>query len=183
MKKILFFSILILIVLIAFYFYLITEASSVITQDESIRKLVEQYSKSVEKYLPQIQQLAKTKTTISAYELTERVNNITNKDPQVRSLQNELYQKIESVIPFIHLISPLYSILFMISPIPVSILIKLLLEHGRKQFRLIYAKGCFKIISKETPDEIDKARYLLMGLIWYNKFLKKNINLQIRPRG
>jgi hypothetical protein len=68
----------------------------------------------------------------------------------------------------------------MIPAIPISIVIKLLLEQGRKKFKLYYAKGCFRIASKETTDEIDKARYFMIGLAWYNKYLKKNINLQIK---
>lgn len=57
--------------------------------------------------------------------------------------------------------------------------IKLLLQHGRKKFNLYYAKGCFKIVSKETADEVERAKYFAIGLTWYNRFLKKNINLQI----
>ena len=70
-------------------------------------------------------------------------------------------------------------LLFMIPIVPVSIIIKLLLEHARKEFRLYYAKGCFKIVSKKDTHELDKLVYFKIGLIWYNKFLKKNINLHI----
>jgi hypothetical protein len=40
----------------------------------------------------------------------------------------------------------MYYLLFLILPIPLSIIIKLLLEHARKEFRFYYAKGCFRKI-------------------------------------
>jgi hypothetical protein len=52
------------------------------------------------------------------------------------------------------------------------ILLKLLLEHARKQFRFYYAKACFEIINKKKS-ETDKAEYLHLGLDWYNKFVKR----------
>jgi hypothetical protein len=66
----------------------------------------------------------------------------------------------------------------MVMLVPVSIIIKLLLEHSRKKFPLYYAKACFKMITEDS-DQIDKARFFKTGLIWYNKFLKRNINLHI----
>ena len=72
-----------------------------------------------------------------------------------------------------------YALVFMILPVSVSIIIKLLFEHARKDFRLYYAKGCFKIVSNEDIRVLDKAKYFKTGLIWYNKFLKKNIGLHI----
>lgn len=63
----------------------------------------------------------------------------------------------------------------MLPAVPVSILLKLLLEHARKQFRYYYAKACFEIINK-TGSEADKAEYLILGLNWYNKFVKRVTN-------
>ena len=56
--------------------------------------------------------------------------------------------------------------------IPVFILLKLLLEHTRKQFRFYYARACVEIIN-EKKSETDKVRYLILGLDWYNKFVKR----------
>lgn len=56
--------------------------------------------------------------------------------------------------------------------VPILILLKLLLEHARKQFRFYYAKTCFEIII-EKKSESDKAEYLNLGLEWYNKFVKR----------
>jgi hypothetical protein len=43
---------------------------------------------------------------------------------------------------------------------------------------LYFAKGCFRIVLNESSDEIDKAKYFMRGLVWYNRF-KNTINLQI----
>ncbi len=66
----------------------------------------------------------------------------------------------------------LYDIAFMLPAVPIFILVKLLLEHARKQFRFNFAKVCFKIID-ETKSETDKAEHLILGLDWYNKFVKR----------
>lgn len=82
-------------------------------------------------------------------------------------------------IPFHKLLTPLYFTSFFILPIPISIIIKLVITNSRSLFKLYFAKGCFRIVLKEMSNEIDKAKYFIMGIIWYNKFLKKTINLQI----
>lgn len=57
-------------------------------------------------------------------------------------------------------------------PVLIFILLKLLLEQPRKRFEFYYAKACFEIVMK-IKYEPDKAEYLLRGLDWYNKFVKK----------
>jgi hypothetical protein len=67
------------------------------------------------------------------------------------------------------------SLLIAASMLPAAaifILIKLLLEYARNQFRFYYAKTCFEILIK-TGSEADKAEYLFRGLDWYNKFIKR----------
>ena len=66
----------------------------------------------------------------------------------------------------------LIEIVFILPAVPLSILLKLLFEHARKQFRFYYAKACFEIIMKST-NETDKLEYLGLGLDWYNKFIKR----------
>ena len=61
---------------------------------------------------------------------------------------------------------------FMLPVVPIFILLKLLLEHARKQFRFYYAKVCFELINK-TESETDKAGFLSWGLDWYNKVVKR----------
>jgi hypothetical protein len=119
----------------------------------------------------------------------ELKNSITSSDMEL-ALENRLnedkhYQELEealqppnliyyAVIPF----DLTRNLIFMIYPIPISILVKILLEHYGKFFALNYSKGCFQLISLKKM-EIDKARYLLEGLLWYNKFLNRHLNLRI----
>lgn len=51
----------------------------------------------------------------------------------------------------------------------------------RRDFRLYYAKGCFKkIILQSDQNEIDVMNYLKKGLVAYNSYLRRNLNLQIK---
>ena len=118
-----------------------------------------------------------------AVEIARQMDDIYKQDKRSYSSLNELSNKVSSklysMFPFIVLVGPIYNLLFMIPVVPVSIIIKLLLEHARKEFRLYYAKGCFKIVSNEGTHELDRAKYFKIGLMWYDKFLKKNIKLHI----
>jgi len=105
----------------------------------------------------------------------------------ILSLRNQLLQEIDyqnnriqtledTIYTLQYFVQSLYTIVFLLPTIPVFILLKLLLEHARKQFRFYYAKACFNIIN-ETKDETDNAGYLLLGLEWYNKFVKRATKL------
>ena len=98
---------------------------------------------------------------------------------KLQQLENRYYELLSSIYPNYQLILTLYNNLFFILPIPISIIIRLSILNSKKYFKLFFAKGCFKIVLKETSDEIDKAKYFLRGLTWYNKFLEKTINLKI----
>lgn len=82
----------------------------------------------------------------------------------------EIYKQV----PLIPLIESLYFMVFVFSEVLIFILLKLLLEHARRQFRFYYADACFEIIY-EKKSEIEKAGYLSLGLDWYNKFVKRII--------
>jgi hypothetical protein len=105
-----------------------------------------------------------------------------NEDEEYKRLAEQLVAKIITLDPkmpiYANLSSISFNTIYMVLPIPVSILIKLLLKRYRKYFTLYYAKGCFRLVSKEKM-EIDKAKFLQEGLLWYNRFLNKNINLQL----
>jgi hypothetical protein len=52
----------------------------------------------------------------------------------------------------------------------------------RRDFRLYYAKGCFKkIILQNNLNEVDIMNYVKKGLVAYNLYLRRNLNLQIKP--
>jgi hypothetical protein len=59
-----------------------------------------------------------------------------------------------------------------------SALIKILLLTVRKEFQLYFAKSCFHILSKKE-DEVEKIKYLKKGLNAYNKYLARQLGLQI----
>jgi hypothetical protein len=70
----------------------------------------------------------------------------------------------------------LYEMLSVLAALPISILLKLLLERARKRFRFYYAKVCFELINK-SESETDKAGFLSWGLEWYNKVVKRATKL------
>jgi hypothetical protein len=61
-------------------------------------------------------------------------------------------------------------------------LLKVMVALIRKDFKLYYAKGCFKNIILRTND-LNEARlmnYLTKGLTAYNSYIKRNTHLQIK---
>jgi hypothetical protein len=69
-------------------------------------------------------------------------------------------------------VNSLYVVIYVLSAVLIFILLKLLLERVRRQFGFYYSKACFEIIIK-TESETDKTSYLILGLEWYNKFIKR----------
>ena len=61
----------------------------------------------------------------------------------------------------------------------VSAIFKMLLETVRKQFRFYYAKACFRM-SSERDNDVEKMRYLHLGLKSYNQAIRRNLKLQIK---
>jgi hypothetical protein len=48
-----------------------------------------------------------------------------------------------------------------------------------EEFNYYFAKACFKIIL-EKEDAVEKIRYLILGISYYDKFLRKNLRTRIR---
>ncbi|MDR4492407.1 MAG: hypothetical protein R2685_16180 [Candidatus Nitrosocosmicus sp.] len=123
-----------------------------------------------------------TNTTNSLEERVDKFQIELNRDENYQKQSKLFNEKLKTIDPYAviynFLMSTTYPIIYMILPISISILVKLLLERYRKLFTLYYAKGCFQLIEKEKM-EIDKAKYLLEGLFWYNRFLRKNMHLQL----
>jgi uncharacterized protein YneF (UPF0154 family) len=180
LKKILYVSIFILITLIAGYFIVNSELEKELkdaSSDASLKNLCKRAG--AEKLLPQIDQLMKAG---SFEKIPKTLAAASSQNNLLKECIDKLTAKASSVIhSFIFQLAGqwVYYLLFMIPIVPVSIIIKLLLEHARKEFRFYYAKGCFKIVSNVNTHELDKAKYFKIGLIWYNKFLKRNIGLHI----
>ncbi|HEY7227809.1 MAG TPA: hypothetical protein VH481_06760 [Nitrososphaeraceae archaeon] len=57
-------------------------------------------------------------------------------------------------------------------------IIWLVIHTERKEFRFYFAKACISIITDKIND-IKRLNYLLMGLKSYDKYLQKNLKLQI----
>ena len=57
-------------------------------------------------------------------------------------------------------------------------LLRILSNITKKDFRFYYARGCFQIYQKKT-DEAEKMYYFMRALNSYNKYLKRNLKLQI----
>lgn len=75
-------------------------------------------------------------------------------------------------------IDVLYLIRLYLFIIVFAAFLKMLFATGRSQFRLYFAKGCFKIM-EQKKDEVTKISYLIKGLNSYNKYLKRLTRLQI----
>jgi hypothetical protein len=57
-------------------------------------------------------------------------------------------------------------------------IIYMIIHAARKELKYYFAKACFEVISKEK-DETRKANYLIMGIKFYDKYLRRTLNLQI----
>ena len=93
-------------------------------------------------------------------------------------LRRLLYLSLIAVVYIIFAIVGL--ILLILEIIPISILVKLFLQLARTEFKVLFAKACFKMALNEDIDNPQKARYLRLGFQWYNAFLKKHLGLQIK---
>lgn len=80
----------------------------------------------------------------------------------------------QEILP-LHII---YYLRFYLFIIVSGAFLKLLLALAKPEFRLYFAKGCFKII-KRKQNEADKMKYLIKGINSYNKYLKRWMNLQM----
>jgi len=60
-----------------------------------------------------------------------------------------------------------------------SALLRVILLLAKKNFQFYLAKGCFDISFEKEDNKVDRVKYLLKGLYFYNKYLKRNLGLQI----
>jgi hypothetical protein len=80
----------------------------------------------------------------------------------------------QEILP-LHII---YYLRFYLFIIVSGAFLKLLLALAKPEFRLYFAKGCFKII-KRKQNEADKMKYMIKGINSYNKYIKRWMNLQM----
>ncbi len=72
----------------------------------------------------------------------------------------------------------IYYLRFYLFIIVLGAFLKLLFAVAKPEFRLYFAKGCFKII-KRKQNEADRMKYLIKGINSYNKYIKRWMNLQM----
>jgi hypothetical protein len=58
-------------------------------------------------------------------------------------------------------------------------IIRISIHIGRKDFRFYFAKACFGVVYKSI-DNIKKAKYFIMGIRSYDKYLQKNVGVEIK---
>jgi hypothetical protein len=57
------------------------------------------------------------------------------------------------------------------------ILLCILISFLRRDFRFIMAQRCMDVANEEA-NKVEKINYLIAGLSWYNKYLKRNFDLE-----
>lgn len=67
---------------------------------------------------------------------------------------------------------------FLVTIIISSVLLRLLSNVTNRDYRFYYTKACFGVIPTKV-EESDKIDCIVMALNSYNKYLKRNIKLQI----
>lgn len=72
----------------------------------------------------------------------------------------------------------IYYLRFYLFIIVLGAFLKLLFALAKPEFRLYFARGCFKII-RGKQNEADKMKYLIKGMNSYNKYIKRRVNLQM----
>lgn len=62
--------------------------------------------------------------------------------------------------------------------ISIGGILRIVTQKSKKEFRFYFAKACCIIIS-EKKDDFDKMKYLALLLSSYNKYLEKNLKMEI----
>lgn len=63
--------------------------------------------------------------------------------------------------------------------------LKIAFALARKQFKLYFAKGCFRIIEEKiksdvNKNEVEEMKYVILGLNSYNSYIRRHLKLQIK---
>ena len=62
--------------------------------------------------------------------------------------------------------------------ISIAAILRITTQNLKRDFRFYFAKGCCKIISHKN-EEVEKMKYLFLLLSSYNKYLQRNLKIQI----
>ena len=91
------------------------------------------------------------------------------------TLQHQIHQASTILHPHIDTFKYVNTLLVLIV---IAGILKVVFAIARKEFRLYFARGCFRII-QEKDDEVEKMKYFVKGLNSYNLYLRRQIKLQI----
>ena len=184
-KKILFTfiiaEIIMIIALYSFISYTREDANNLLAQQENLNTTL--YNLNTTRYNLGAQQENLNTTLYNLLAQQEnptatlsQMSNVAQQSSNVTQQINNTLQQMGNINEqqglYINTINSLYVIIFALPAVLIFILLKLLLEHARQHFRFYYSQACFEII-KITRSETDKASYTIMGLEWYNKFVKR----------
>ena len=62
--------------------------------------------------------------------------------------------------------------------IAIAAILRIITHNFKREFRFYFAKACCKIISGKN-DEVEKMKYLFLLLSSYNKYIQRNLRIQI----
>jgi hypothetical protein len=62
--------------------------------------------------------------------------------------------------------------------IAIAAFLRIILQNLKREFRFYFAKGCCKVISANN-DNLEKIKYLFLLLSSYNKYLQRNLKIEI----
>jgi hypothetical protein len=62
--------------------------------------------------------------------------------------------------------------------IAIAAILRITTQNLKREFRFYFAKACCKIISGKN-DEVEKMKYLFLLLSSYNKYLQRNLKIEI----
>src|SRR5206468_60439 len=79
-------------------------------------------------------------------------------DKEIIMISEQIGSILALKYPLYDFVNKIFSGLYYVLPVSISIIVKLLLQHGRKLFKFYLAKASFNIASKQITTELDKAR-------------------------
>lgn len=62
--------------------------------------------------------------------------------------------------------------------IAIAAILRIATQNLKREFRFYFAKGCCKIMSNKN-DKVEKTKYLFLLLSSYNKYLQRNLKIEI----
>jgi hypothetical protein len=94
------------------------------------------------------------------------------------TLTNNTLTIFDYYMKLVNFYSPLMVFSNTLASIAIAAFLRLITQNLKREFRFYFAKACCKIIS-EKNDEVEKMKYLFLLLSSYNKYLERNVKIEI----